>query len=66
MILLLILAVYGLENTGNFPLSFFTPLANFAPGYRIVIANSNTPDGRAAAVDCKEYAAAKQAYNLPD
>ncbi|WP_020607649.1 hypothetical protein [Spirosoma spitsbergense] len=47
-------------------MSFFTPLANFALGYRIVIANGNTPDGWAAAVDWKEYAAAKQAYNLPD
>ena len=36
------------------------------PQYRIVIVNGSTPGGRAAAIDYKDYAAVKRAYNLPD
>ncbi|GAB4033063.1 collagen-like triple helix repeat-containing protein [Spirosoma gilvum] len=36
------------------------------PQYRMVIANGSTPAGRMAAIDFKNYAAVKQAFNLPD
>ena len=45
---------------------FFRDLLKDMPQYRIVIANGSTPGGRAAAVDFKDYAAVKRAYNLPD
>ena len=45
---------------------FFRDMVKDLPQYRIVIVNGSIPGGRAAAVDFKDYAAVKRAYNLPD
>ncbi len=45
---------------------FYKDLVKDLPQYRIVIVNGSTPGGRQAAVDFKDYAAVKRAYNLPD
>lgn len=45
---------------------FFRNMVKDLPQYRLVIVNGSTPGGRQAAVDFKNYAAVKQAYNLPD
>lgn len=44
----------------------FRDMVKEMPQYRIVIVNGSTPGGRTAAIDYKDYAAVKQAYNLPD
>ena len=45
---------------------YFRTLFEGLPQYRVVIVNGSTPAGRTAAVDYNDYAAVKQAYNLPD
>ncbi|WP_461084027.1 hypothetical protein [Spirosoma flavus] len=44
----------------------FRALFTTLPQYRIVIINGSTPGGRSGAVDFKNYASVKQAFNLPD
>ncbi|GAB3941169.1 hypothetical protein GCM10028805_03980 [Spirosoma harenae] len=44
----------------------FRAMVKDMPQYRIVIVNGNVAGGRAASIDYKDYAAVKQAYNLPD
>lgn len=44
----------------------FRNMVKDLPQYRVVIVNGSTPGGRAAAIDYKDYAAVKRAYNLPD
>lgn len=45
---------------------YFRDLVKDLPQYRVVIVNGSTPGGRAAAIDYKDYAAVKKAYNLPN
>ncbi|GAB4020488.1 hypothetical protein [Spirosoma koreense] len=50
------------NKTTDFYRSLFTTL----PQYRIVVVMGNVKSGRQGAVDFKDYAAVKQAYNLPN
>lgn len=45
---------------------FYRDLLKDLPQYRVIVAYGSTPGGRAAAIDFKDYAAVKRAYNLPD
>ncbi|GAB3640141.1 collagen-like triple helix repeat-containing protein [Spirosoma arcticum] len=45
---------------------FFRDMVKDLPQYRIVVVNGSTPGGRAAAINCSDYAAVKRAYKLPD
>lgn len=45
---------------------FFRDMFRDMPQYRIVIVNGSTPGGRMATLDYSDYAAVKQAHNLPD
>ncbi len=45
---------------------YFRDMVKDLPQYRIIIVNGSVAGGRRAAVDFNDYAAVKQAYNLPD
>ena len=46
--------------------TFYRTMFSTLPQYRIVVVNGSTKSGRLSAVDYSDYAAVKQAYNLPN
>ena len=56
----------GIAGLADQPVAFYRTMFATLPQYRIVVVAGNVKSGRLAAVDYKNYAAVKQAYNLPD
>ena len=55
-----------IPDLANKSAQFFRDMVKDMPQYRIIVAYGSTPGGRAAAVDFKDYATVKKAYNLLD